>query len=74
MSARVPEAPIEMAAAAAAPAAGRRGWTRSLGVAIPAGVLGVIFLLCFVWPWIGPVPEPSGGNILDSNLPAFSSL
>lgn len=72
MSARVPEAPIELAAAAAAPAQGRRGWASSLGIAVPGGVLVLIFALCFVWPLVGPLPKPSGGNILDSNLPAFS--
>jgi peptide/nickel transport system permease protein len=72
MSAQLPDAPIELAAAAAEPAAERPAWVRSLGIAIPAGVLALIFALCFLWPLVGSVPPPTGGNILDSNLPAFS--
>jgi peptide/nickel transport system permease protein len=72
MSAQLPDAPIELAAAAAEPAAERPAWVRSLGIAIPAGVLALIFALCFLWPLVGSVPPPTGGNILDSNLPPFS--
>ena len=36
-------------------------------------MLALIFGLCFLWPLIGPVPKPTGGNILNANLPAFSS-
>jgi peptide/nickel transport system permease protein len=72
MSAQVPEAPIELAAAAAEPVAERRAWVRALGVAIPAGTIVVIFAMCFLWPLVGSVPKPTGGNILNSNLPAFS--
>jgi peptide/nickel transport system permease protein len=45
----------------------------SLGVTVPALMLAVIFGLCFLWPLIGPVPKPTGGNILNANLPAFAS-
>ena len=69
MSAQPTEAPIEMAPAAAAPPADRPAWIDSLAVAIPGGILLLIFFLCFVWPLIGPVPKPTGGNILDSSLP-----
>ena len=31
-----------------------------------------ILFLCFLWPLIGSVPKPTGGSILDSNLPSFS--
>jgi peptide/nickel transport system permease protein len=59
---------------AAVPAAGRRrgrlGALASIGV--PSVLLILIFGLCFLWPLIGPVPPPTGGNILNSNLPAFS--
>jgi peptide/nickel transport system permease protein len=77
MSAQLPEAaPVESAiavpAAAAEPAAGRPAWVRSLRVGIPAGVLIVVFAACFVWPLFGSVPKPTGGSILDSDLPAFS--
>jgi peptide/nickel transport system permease protein len=58
---------------ALAPAAGRRGRLRSLvGIGVPTVLLMLIFGLCFVWPLIGPVPPPTGGNILNSNLPSFS--
>jgi peptide/nickel transport system permease protein len=77
MSAQLPEAaPVESAIAvpaAAEPAAGRPAWVRSLRIAIPAAVIVAIFAACFLWPLVGPVPKPTGGNILDSDLPAFSS-
>ncbi|HEX4010767.1 MAG TPA: ABC transporter permease [Solirubrobacteraceae bacterium] len=59
---------------AVVPAAGRpRGRLRSLvGIGVPSVLLILIFGLCFVWPLIGPVPPPTGGNILNSNLPSFS--
>ena len=57
--------------AAADKVAGR--WRGSLGVMVPAVMVAFIFGLCFIWPLIGPVPSPTGGTILDSNLPAFSS-
>ena len=72
MSAQPTEAPIEMAPAAAAPPADRPAWIDSLAVAIPGGILLLIFFLCFVWPLIGPVPKPTGGDVLDSSLPMFS--
>jgi peptide/nickel transport system permease protein len=76
MSAQLPDAPvapsIPIPAAGAPTVSRRRGWTRSLGIAIPAAVLGVIFFLCFVWPLFGTVPAPTGGNILDANQSAFS--
>jgi peptide/nickel transport system permease protein len=76
MSAQLPDAPVAPSIpipAAGAPAVSRgRGWARSLGIAIPAGVLIAIFFLCFMWPLFGTVPKPTGGNILDANQPAFS--
>ena len=56
--------------AAAARVGGR--WRGSLGVIVPAVMVVFIFGLCFIWPIIGPVPPPTGGNILDSSLPTFS--
>jgi peptide/nickel transport system permease protein len=77
MSAQLPEAgPVESAIAvpaAAEPAVGRPAWVRSLRIGIPAAVIVLIFAGCFVWPIVGSVPKPTGGNILDSDLPAFSS-
>ena len=49
------------------------GGCRALaGIWVPAAMLIVIFFLCFVWPLIVPVPSPTDGNILYSNLPSFS--
>jgi peptide/nickel transport system permease protein len=42
------------------------------GIWIPAFLVAVILFLCFLWPIIGPVPAPTGGSILNSNLPSFS--
>jgi peptide/nickel transport system permease protein len=47
-------------------------WRTSLGVAVPAAMVALIFGACFLWPLIGPVPGPTGGNVLNSNLPTFS--
>lgn len=49
-----------------------RGWLRYLELAFPVGLLVVIIGGCFLWPVIGSVPDPVGGNVLESNLPAFS--
>jgi peptide/nickel transport system permease protein len=74
MAAQLPEAQAALAMAPPAePVALRRGWTRSLDIAIPAAMIGVILFLCFVWPLFGTVPKPTGGNILDANIPSFSS-
>ena len=55
------------------PGAGRFGWWRSsLSITLPAVLLVLIFGACFLWPLVGSVPQPTGGNILDSNLPLFS--
>ncbi len=77
MSAQLPDVPaasaIELAPAPAEALARRRGWMRSLDVTIPAGMIVLIFAACFLWPLVGPVPRPTGGNILDAGLPLFSS-
>ncbi|NIJ10999.1 peptide/nickel transport system permease protein [Saccharomonospora amisosensis] len=49
-----------------------RGWLRHLELAFPVGLLVIIIGGCFLWPVIGSVPDPVGGNVLESNLPAFS--
>lgn len=59
--------------AAPAPRPVRAAWTRQLDVAIPAGLVGLIVFLCFVWPLIGHVPPPVGGSVFDSDLPPLSS-
>jgi peptide/nickel transport system permease protein len=74
MAAQLPEAEAALAMAPPAePVALRRGWTRSLDLVIPGAMIGVILFLCFVWPLFGTVPKPTGGNILDANIPSFSS-
>jgi peptide/nickel transport system permease protein len=78
MGARLPEAEaqvpsIALAPAGAEPAVRRRGWTQSLDVAIPAGILAVLMAAFFVWPLIGPVGRPIGGNILNANIDPFTS-
>jgi len=74
MAAQLPEAEAALVMAPRAePARLRRGWTRSLDIAIPGAMIGVILFLCFVWPLFGTVPKPTGGNILDANIPSFSS-
>jgi peptide/nickel transport system permease protein len=72
MSARPSDAPIELAPAAAEPLPGRPAWVGSLALAIPAGVLVLIFGVCFLLPLFGGVPRPTGGDVLNSNLPLFS--
>jgi peptide/nickel transport system permease protein len=78
MGAQLPEAEAGGAAATLAVAptvaepSARRGWTRNLDVIIPGALIGLLLFLCFVWPLLGTVPPPTGGNILDANIPSFS--
>ena len=72
MSAQPTDARIELAPAAAEPLPGRSPWVGWLAAAIPAGILVLVFGLCFLLPLVGGVPEPTGGDILESNLPLFS--
>jgi peptide/nickel transport system permease protein len=58
-------------AAVAAPRR-RRGWAASLKIAIPAGLLILIFGACFIWPLVYPVPKPVGGSVLSAGLPPLS--
>ena len=53
---------------------GRRWWhiRASLGVYIPAGMIAVIFLACFLGPLVFGLPDPIGGSVLESRLPLFS--
>ncbi|HLM06276.1 MAG TPA: ABC transporter permease [Blastococcus sp.] len=49
----------------------RRGkWRQSLGTWIPAGMIALILLACVFGPLV--LPEPTGGSVLESNLPALS--
>jgi peptide/nickel transport system permease protein len=72
MSAQPSNAPLELAPAAAEPLPGRPAWVGSLAVAIPAGVLILIFAACFLLPLSGGIPKPTGGDVLNSGLPMFS--
>lgn len=58
--------------AAGAVVRGRGRWRSALSLWIPAALLILIFVLCFLWPLVGSVPPPTGGSILDANLPMFS--
>jgi peptide/nickel transport system permease protein len=49
-----------------------RAWVRRLAIIIPAVLVGLVTLACFVAPLVLPIPKPTGGNIMESSLPAFS--
>jgi peptide/nickel transport system permease protein len=51
----------------------RRRLSRNLKITIPAGMLFVIFFLCFLGPYVFAVPPPTYTNILDANEPLFSA-
>jgi peptide/nickel transport system permease protein len=72
MSAQPTDARIDLAPAAAEPLTGRPAWVGWLAVAIPAGILILVFGLCFLLPLFGGVPKPTGGDILEANQPLFS--
>ncbi len=47
-------------------------WAPAPDIAIPAGMLLLIFALLML-PAVCPIPEPVGGNVLDANQPIFSA-
>lgn len=49
-----------------------RSWRQSLAVGAPATLLALIFLACFILPLVAPIPEPTGGDVLESLAPNFS--
>jgi len=52
-----------------------RGFARlpAIGnVWFPGFLVFAVLFMCFAWPLIGPVPPPTGGSILNSNLPSFA--
>jgi peptide/nickel transport system permease protein len=57
----------------APPARTGRAWLRLLGIFVPAGLVVLVVLACFLGPLVLPIPRPTGGNILEAYLPAFSS-
>ena len=54
------------------PAAPARAWLRMIGIIVPAAMIALVILACFLGPLVLPVPRPIGGNILEAGLPAFS--
>ena len=77
MSAQLPETEAQVPALTLAPAAGEptvlgRRWIASLDIAIPGAILAILLLAFFVWPLVGPVGKPTGGNILNANIEPFS--
>jgi peptide/nickel transport system permease protein len=49
-----------------------RAWRRRLDIALPAGLLVLVFGACFLLPLVAPIPKPIGGDILESGLPPLS--
>jgi peptide/nickel transport system permease protein len=49
-----------------------RNWLRALEIGLPAGLLVLLFGACFLLPLVAPIPKPTGGDVLNSGLPAFS--
>src|ERR1700744_1921361 len=45
---------------------------RALRLWVPAGILILLLLLCFVWPYIYSIPPGSAGSILAPGEPPFS--
>jgi peptide/nickel transport system permease protein len=62
----------EAGAAVALPDEPDRAWVRRLAIVIPAALIGLVALACFVAPLVLPIPKPTGGNVVDAYLPAFS--
>lgn len=49
-----------------------RAWLRRLGIIVPAALIAVIVLGCFLGPVVLPIPRPTGGDVLNAGLPSFS--
>lgn len=49
-----------------------RAWVRRLAITVPAALIALVALACFVAPLVLPIPKPTGGNVVDAYLPAFS--
>jgi peptide/nickel transport system permease protein len=49
---------------------GRRRWVRNLELIVPVTILVLLFGVCFVGPLVLPIPEPTGGSVLETSLPA----
>lgn len=67
------EVRVASAAVAEGTASARsRAWLRKLHIGVPAGLLALIFLACFILPLVAPIPRPTGGDILESLKPALT--
>lgn len=47
-------------------------WRRNMRIWLPAGVMILIVLLCFVGPFVLPISKPTGGDVLHADLSALS--
>jgi peptide/nickel transport system permease protein len=45
---------------------------RQLRLWVPAGILILLLLTCFVWPYVFTIPPGNTGSILNASLPPFS--
>jgi peptide/nickel transport system permease protein len=68
----IAEAPPSAVTAAQPAGKPARTWVRRLGIIIPAGLVALVALACFLGPLVLPIPAPTGGNIVEAYLPAFS--
>lgn len=57
---------------AATPSVSRTRHHITWGIWVPGGFLVLLVLACFLWPIIGSVDPPVGGNIINAGLPPFS--
>jgi peptide/nickel transport system permease protein len=49
-----------------------RRWRRTLAVAAPASLIGLIVFACYILPLVAPIPAPTGGSAMESLQPNFS--
>lgn len=70
----VDTAPVELGVAPVRAVRGvrRAAWLRQLQLWVPLGMIVLIAGLCFLGPLLGPVPKPTGGDVLETGLPALS--
>jgi peptide/nickel transport system permease protein len=72
----VAETPLSVADSPAAelgqPPARRGRWRTNLGTWIPLSVIALVVVACFLGPLLLSLPSPVGGDVLESNQPAFS--
>jgi peptide/nickel transport system permease protein len=65
--------PGQLDPAIAGPVVGRgRVWARRVRVGLPIALIVLVVGGCLLGPVLFPIPQPVGGNVLDSNLPSFS--